>query len=270
MTRMWRRTALGLFFASSGILLGVDDPPKKDNPPTKQAQAATTAKEKFTIAQKALMDASAAFDKVVADLRKKKVQLNLQNKELNEVYQAREKATDALLLAAGELAKAEPASAAGFDAITAMVNNGPPMLNAEMLQILSNHHATNPKIGSIVSRLSRGPSSQELENLLSSIMEKNPNRDSQGNAAFTLATMKMRSNQNEAEKLLEKILSEYKDIKYFRGTLGERAEANLYELRHLQIGKVVPEIEGEDVDGKKFKLSDYRGKVVMLDFWGHW
>ncbi|MBI4659689.1 MAG: PDZ domain-containing protein [Verrucomicrobia bacterium] len=35
-------------------------------------------------------------------------------------------------------------------------------------------------------------------------------------------------------------------------------------------GKAAPEIEGEDMDGKKFKLSDYRGKAVMLDFWGDW
>jgi len=44
----------------------------------------------------------------------------------------------------------------------------------------------------------------------------------------------------------------------------------LFELRNLGIGKTAPEIEGEDVDGKKFKLSDYRGKVVVLDFWGDW
>lgn len=36
------------------------------------------------------------------------------------------------------------------------------------------------------------------------------------------------------------------------------------------IGQLVPEIEGEDIDGVAFKLSDYRGKVVVLDFWGHW
>lgn len=35
-------------------------------------------------------------------------------------------------------------------------------------------------------------------------------------------------------------------------------------------GKAAPEIEGEDVEGKRFKLSDYRGKVVLLDFWGDW
>jgi len=38
----------------------------------------------------------------------------------------------------------------------------------------------------------------------------------------------------------------------------------------LEIGKVAPEIEAEDVYGVPFKLSDYRGKVVVLDFWGDW
>jgi hypothetical protein len=38
----------------------------------------------------------------------------------------------------------------------------------------------------------------------------------------------------------------------------------------LRLGQPAPEIEGEDLDGQIFKLSDYRGKVVLLDFWGHW
>jgi cytochrome oxidase Cu insertion factor (SCO1/SenC/PrrC family) len=32
-------------------------------------------------------------------------------------------------------------------------------------------------------------------------------------------------------------------------------------------GKRAPEIVGVDADGVSFKLSDYRGKVVLLDFW---
>jgi cytochrome oxidase Cu insertion factor (SCO1/SenC/PrrC family) len=37
-----------------------------------------------------------------------------------------------------------------------------------------------------------------------------------------------------------------------------------------RIGEVAPEIEGEDADGVQFKLSDYRGKVVVVAFWGNW
>jgi peroxiredoxin len=36
------------------------------------------------------------------------------------------------------------------------------------------------------------------------------------------------------------------------------------------VGKPAAEIEGEDQDGKPMKLSDYRGKVVLLDFWASW
>jgi len=30
-----------------------------------------------------------------------------------------------------------------------------------------------------------------------------------------------------------------------------------------------PDIEAEDQYGKRFKLSEYRGKVVLLDFWSY-
>jgi cytochrome oxidase Cu insertion factor (SCO1/SenC/PrrC family) len=36
------------------------------------------------------------------------------------------------------------------------------------------------------------------------------------------------------------------------------------------VGKTAPEITGKDLDGKPMKLSEFRGKVVVLDFWGHW
>ena len=51
------------------------------------------------------------------------------------------------------------------------------------------------------------------------------------------------------------------------GTVAEKAKAELFGIRHLTVGKVAPDIEGEDQDGVNFKLSDYRGKVVLLDFW---
>lgn len=35
-------------------------------------------------------------------------------------------------------------------------------------------------------------------------------------------------------------------------------------------GNVAPDIAGIDLDGVAFRLTDYRGKVLFLDFWGDW
>lgn len=50
----------------------------------------------------------------------------------------------------------------------------------------------------------------------------------------------------------------------------ELAESLLFELSRLGLGQEAPDIEGEDLHGKRFRLTDYRGQVVVLDFWGHW
>jgi hypothetical protein len=42
------------------------------------------------------------------------------------------------------------------------------------------------------------------------------------------------------------------------------------EVKPPETGQQAPEIAGMDIDGKKLKLSDFRGKVVLLDFWGNW
>jgi len=51
---------------------------------------------------------------------------------------------------------------------------------------------------------------------------------------------------------------------------GVGAQAKGNQTAGPAIGKPAPEISGEDLDGQQFKLSDYRGKVVLLDFWGNW
>jgi len=77
--------------------------------------------------------------------------------------------------------------------------------------------------------------------------------------------------EKEYVAILEGVVKDYADVKDGRErTIGARAEGALFELRRLQIGMIAPDIEAEDVDGVTFKLSDYRGKVIVLDFWGHW
>jgi cytochrome oxidase Cu insertion factor (SCO1/SenC/PrrC family) len=53
-------------------------------------------------------------------------------------------------------------------------------------------------------------------------------------------------------------------------TFGQMAEAFVFVAENLTIGKVAPDQEAIDENGVKFKVSDYRGKVVVLDFWGYW
>ena len=38
----------------------------------------------------------------------------------------------------------------------------------------------------------------------------------------------------------------------------------------LARGQLAPNIVGQDADGRPLKLSDFRGKVVVLDFWANW
>ena len=52
--------------------------------------------------------------------------------------------------------------------------------------------------------------------------------------------------------------------------IGPMATDMLFSLQHLQIGKSAPKLEGQDLDGLTFSLAEYRGKIVMLDFWGDW
>ena len=36
------------------------------------------------------------------------------------------------------------------------------------------------------------------------------------------------------------------------------------------VGAPAPPTQGIDADGTVFSLADYKGKVVLLDFWGNW
>lgn len=76
--------------------------------------------------------------------------------------------------------------------------------------------------------------------------------------------------EKKREQHYELMLKSFADVSTSDGTLGEIAEKALFRIRHLSIGRVAPEIKGEDIFGKTFKLSDHRGKVVVLSFWGHW
>lgn len=76
--------------------------------------------------------------------------------------------------------------------------------------------------------------------------------------------------QRESMALLERASVGFESVPAFRGSLSDVAAGALFEAQHLSMGQSAPDIVGSDFDGREFKLSEYRGKVVLLSFWGSW
>jgi len=112
--------------------------------------------------------------------------------------------------------------------------------------------------------------------LLEALLEKNPSTEVRGNACLALATVRKdeaKYGQNktataEAEKLFERVISEFGQVKREGQTLANLAKPELYELGRVSLGQPAPDTVGEDLEGRPLSLSDYRGKVVVLNFWG--
>lgn len=112
--------------------------------------------------------------------------------------------------------------------------------------------------------------------LLEALRAKSPHRGVKAAATFALGAKLMEGVDEAAKKrartLFVELNEKFADVKGSRGdrSYAQMAEGMLFELDHLQIGMIAPDMEGIDVDGVKFKLSDFRGKVTVVDFWGYW
>jgi len=168
------------------------------------------------------------------------------------------------------LAEKDPKDPAAVDALVWVVVNARYGAESDRaFGLLRQAHVQSEKIGSVCQSLVYSQS-KEAEPFLREVMAKNPSRDVQGQACFSLACLLKRKSADEADKLFTQAIEKYGDVKRYRGTLADAAKAEMFELHNLAIGKVAPEIEGQDVEGKSLKLSDYRGKVTVIDFWGDW
>ena len=80
----------------------------------------------------------------------------------------------------------------------------------------------------------------------------------------------------EAEALYDRVVREFADVKIdlehpeIDRTIGTTAREWLDQHRELAVGKPAPEIAADALGGPMLKLADYRGKVVVLDFWASW
>ena len=66
----------------------------------------------------------------------------------------------------------------------------------------------------------------------------------------------------------------YREFAVTYEEMGNIKHANTYYLKYdskrEMIGKTAPDFSGTDMEGNPISLMDYRGKIVILDFWATW
>jgi hypothetical protein len=176
---------------------------------------------------------------------------------------------------------------------------------ARAFELIRRDHVRSDKLGPLCRRVSYG-FCREYETFLRAVLAENPHRGVRATACLSLAHYLNKRLQRldlcreqselakefagqfgkeylaellrqdgdkavkEVEAVFEQAAEKYGDVKLpGDDTVADRAKVELFEIRHLSVGKKAPDIEGEDQDGKRFKLSDYRGKVVLLVFWSY-
>jgi hypothetical protein len=175
------------------------------------------------------------------------------------------------------------------------------------IAILLEDHIRSDKIAETTRRVQYG-FRPECQTLLRAVVEKNPHRELKGLACLRLAQFLnlrrqrldllrerpkmlrryqglfgkeyvdnlLRRDQaevlREVEAAFERAAQDFADVKLPFGdmTIGQKAASELYELRHLSVGKPAPNLAGTDQHGQPLTLADFRGKVVLLYFWSEY
>ncbi|MCI0701096.1 MAG: TlpA family protein disulfide reductase [Planctomycetia bacterium] len=262
-------TALSL---SLGLLVVLAQD-KPADPTADRASKLSTLKKKYETEQKELIE---QFKKAQTPAEQRGIQAEM--RELAIIYAGK-------VLA---IAEENPKDDIGFDASVFIVKSasevgvsGPDIEKA--VGLITEHHAASPKVKEVLlpAMWVRNAGTK----LLTAVSEKNPDKDTKGTAFFLRGVLIAQSVDGEEDEtkvtalvksaidLFEQAKKVAPDAKLGEGTIGKFADTEIEGMKivlQLFVGKVAPDIESILIDGKKAKLSDYRGKVVLLDFWATW
>ena len=126
-------------------------------------------------------------------------------------------------------------------------------------------------VGELVKRASRQTdhlTDEEICALLRRVVDGKATDEVRTAATYTLAERLRKRETGDAvaaaEQLYNRVIADAPESKF-----AGKAKKKIAGMRFTP-GKIAPDFESEDVEGNSFKLSDYRGKVVVLDFWGFW
>ena len=239
------------------------------------AKPQENAPQPTTEAGKALAAIRAEYDAAIA---KQRAAIEAATTDDEKMKASRENAPDRAGVArkALEIAKKYEKTPDAFDALQLALSLSPKPADSDpIIDTLIRDHLDDERIGSLAARYSYGASGS-AERLLRAMSTESKVKSVRGKALLAIASSARWNGKDDpaqvklARDTFQQVLDEYGDVDNGTEKLGEIARREIFAMENLAVGKPCPEITGQDVDGVEFKLSDYAGKVVMLDFWGFW
>lgn len=159
-----------------------------------------------------------------------------------------------------------------------------------LLNAVESHHLASPLVGPFCVAMIHLTNTAELPKpgepaqlplrsrgmkLLEQIKKTNPDAKVQGQAALAISIML--GSLGDDRRIMEKRIKNIREaiiksanVSVGGVTIAEIARDELFKISNLSKGRVAPDIVGLDSASRPLKLSDFRGKVVMLVFWSSW
>jgi len=136
-----------------------------------------------------------------------------------------------------------------------------PDLTKKAIDLFKKDHLDSPQLGGALSILTRAAGS-EGSGLLREIMEKSKDNKIKATACSALLEAKENALVNAKGRNADKLKSEMAELR--------KIGVEQFKMKDLFIGATLPDLKSEGLDGKEVKLSQYKGKVVVLDVWATW
>ena len=150
-----------------------------------------------------------------------------------------------------------------------------------VLQLILDKFSKSEYMLEYVSKLPAKFSNSEAEKHLRTLVDATPFDSVKASAIYHLREVLSKNVKELKGEKAEKVTAEIESLKNVLTTKYAKAihisgltftdllEGEEFAAK-LKIGQPVPDIVGKDLDGVEFKLSEYRGKITMLSFWGDW